>query len=507
MHFARISNNIENHSPQPLVNVAKRSPLLLLSFALTTLLRYVFFLAVVRILSLELYGVLAVAESILMILGFTVSASFPWAVTRFTTLGESITIRPGLLGNFAVGALACAFFFIAYQLEILRLDQDSSYKTIVLMIMATVTLLSLSNIFQGYLLGTFRFGSVAFLRIGGAIAQLAVGLTLVMLGAGAEGALAGYISAAFVSLFIGLWVSKGVLRKTGPWINLQFTYFALTLMIGILGIHFIINVDQLAVKMFSPASSANVLSANYKAARLICTLPLYVITSLIGALFPISAEYSSDPEQLGIYVRKMLKYVFAFILPTYIALIVVPKEILSLIFPSEYTTASQALSILSPGVFLLILVAMFTAVLQGSGNPRKPALLLGAAIVIQSILLYILVPKYDIVGASMATSISSGLALVGLVIYYPRNFGLTLHWMNASRILCASLLMVIAIYIFPMTNLILVVTGISFGYLVFLVTLILSRYFDSQDKRLFLFIIERLAQVSGVNPKYFVPPI
>tara|TARA_Y100000590_G_C15724529_1_gene1014707 strand:+ start:1136 stop:2476 length:1341 start_codon:yes stop_codon:yes gene_type:complete len=439
-----------------------------------------------------------------MILGFAVSASFPWAVTRFTTIGESTYIRPGLLGNFAVGALACAFFFIADELGILRIDQDSNYKTIVFLIMATITLLSLSNVFQGYLLGTFRFGSVALLRVGGAIAQLVVGLTLVILGAGAEGALAGYISAAFVSLFIGFWISKGALRNTGSWINLQFTYFALTLMIGILGIHLIINLDQLAVKMFSPASSANVLSANYKAARLICTLPLYVITSFIGAIFPISAEYSSDPKQLGFYVRKMLKHVFAFILPTYIALIVVPKEILGVIFPSEYTTASQALSVLSPGVFLLILVAIFTAVLQGSGSPRRPAVIVGMAIVFQSILLYILVPRYDIVGASIATTISSGLALVGLVIYYPKKFRLTPHWMNTLKIVCASISMVIAIYIFPMTSLISVAIGIVFGYLVFLLTLILSMYFDSEDKRLFLFIMERLALILRVDPKQIV---
>ena len=507
MNYPLSSNENVSQSPQPLVNVAKRSPLLLASFALTTVFRYIFFLAVVRILDQNLYGVLAVAEAILMILGFVVSASFPWAVTRFTTIGKANVLRPGLLANLLMAILACVVLLLAYQIGILRLDYDNSYKTIVIMIMLTILFLSWSNVFQGYLLGIFRFGWVALLRTGGALAQLAVGLTLVVFGFGVPGALAGYLGAAFVSCLIGLWISREALKEKGEWIDKQFTYLALTLMIGILGIHLMINIDQLAVKMFSPISSSDTLSANYKAARLMSTLPLYVITSLIGALFPIAAEYSSEPKRLGIYVGKMLKYVFAFILPAYIILMMASTEILGLIFPSAYTDASKALFALAPGMFLLILVAIVTAVLQGSGHPNKPALLIGGSIIVQIVLLYNLVPRYEIVGASISTSISSALALLGLMVYYPNNFQLRLHWTNSLRILCASILTIMALHMLPMTTSISLLGSIFIGYTIFVIVLVLSRYFDSMDKGFFSFILKTSSEILGINGKYRPPQL
>jgi O-antigen/teichoic acid export membrane protein len=182
---------------------------------------------------------------------------------------------------------------------------------------------------------------------------------------------------------------------------------------------------------------------------------------------------------------------------------VASTEILGLIFPSAYADASKALFALAPGMFLLILVAIVTAVLQGSGHPNKPALLIGGSIIVQIVLLYNLVPRYEIVGASISTSVSSALGLIGLMIYYPNNFRLRLHWTNGMRVLGASILTIMILHMFPMTNPIYLLGSIFMSYVIFLTVLVISRYFDSMDKDFFSFILKTSLGIIGLDDKYF----
>jgi len=466
------------------VTLARGSLYLLVALAAGVALRYGFNFAIARILEPSAYGMFGVGDALLMILNLFVLSAFPWAVARFIAAGRRDVLKASLVGNFALGLLVCGALYGSYALGVVRLE--SAYLPIVLTVMAATMLLSIANVFVGAAQGTFRFGVVALLRLVVPISLPAVGVCLGLLGAGAPGVMLGYLVGAVITVLLGACYFRGLKFWRGRWVDGEVYLFTGPLLLGVLGTQLLMNVDILGVKFFSEGVVADELAGYYKAVLVLARFPAVLIVALMGAFFPFVSRDAVLEERVRGYSIRLLKYSFVFIFPLCLIIAVMPSQVITLVFPSDYAQGATALVVLSFGMFLLGLATILASFLQALGKATFPAIVLGTAVVLQVVLLSLLVPRYGTTGAAAATSISSGLSLVMLMARYVRIYRPEVRFADFAKLGVSSLVLVAFLFLFPLWNKGLVVCGAAVGYGLYIVVSIVLRWFNSTDATLIL---------------------
>ena len=124
--------------------------------------------------------------------------------------------------------------------------------------------------------------------------------------------------------------------------------------------------------------------------------------------------------------------------------------IISLIFPG-YVEGAEALRILALGMLFFTLYTVSGSISQGVGKPVIPMVALAIGTVIELGLSVILVPKYGINGAALATSIATFLLMVMVAWRTLRYVNVRLEYGNFGKIVIASVIMTIILLFIPTT--------------------------------------------------------
>ena len=146
-------------------------------------------------------------------------------------------------------------------------------------------------------------------------------------------------------------------------------------------------------------------------------------------------------------------------------------EIISCLFSRVYSTSSPALSILMFGFTFMTLFSVLTTILTAGGRP-KAAMTMGLILLpVDALLNLVLIPRYDLVGAALATSSTSviGVMMASAVIF--RRFGVLLEVRSLSRIAISSLAIYLLAIGLPLPSLWNAVWGVVLipGYAVLLI--------------------------------------
>jgi O-antigen/teichoic acid export membrane protein len=109
--------------------------------------------------------------------------------------------------------------------------------------------------------------------------------------------------------------------------------------------------------------------------------------------------------------RKKLKELIGksilFLLPLFLIFILFPKQIISFFYTEKYLVALDPFIVLSLGMFALGISHIFFNLFWSQRMEKIPLLLSFIVVLVDFILLNYLVPKYGLLGASIATSLSS----------------------------------------------------------------------------------------------------
>lgn len=146
----------------------------------------------------------------------------------------------------------------------------------------------------------------------------------------------------------------------------------------------------------------------YNAVIPIVTLLLYLTMALSTVITPRISELTAQKkfDDIRFLWEKSIKYILIATLPLIGLLILYPQLILRLMFGESFVAASTTLMIMGSGIIFFGLSQINMGFLMSIIGPRKNLLVYAVATVANIILNLILIPRYSIEGAAIATIIS-----------------------------------------------------------------------------------------------------
>ncbi|MFQ5576182.1 MAG: oligosaccharide flippase family protein [Anaerolineae bacterium] len=418
-------------------NITRHSSWLIISFIITALLNYVFGVTLSWFFTPAQFGLLGVAQSLLLVLALIVGSGFAWTAAH-DVAAEGVTprtrrrFRAAWLANVALGVFLAAALWLAYATG--RLPLGPGYRAVIPLVGFTTVVLAARSVLNGAARGLYRFGPIAVNLSGEVVIKVGVGLALVAAGMGVAGVMAGFAVGALAALAHSLWMvwSARLWRGAGRFDGAVLSATA-PLFLGMLGPVLMLNFDLLGLKLLAPAGQGDELAGYYQAAVILARTPVFIAQSLTLVLFSYAAGAASrakkpGPDGTSGYVLTVVRAWGIFLLPGGLALMLAPQAALALFFPPHYQAAAPTLRISAAGGVLLALVTLLNGVFQAGTSRRRPALAAGLAMVAQAAALVTLVPRLGAAGAAWSLLAGGGAALLGLAPALIPHLGLRLHF-------------------------------------------------------------------------------
>lgn len=397
--------------------------IMFLSFAGMSIVNYAFGLAAGWLLMPGDFGLLAFAQTILTISGLVLNAGFTWSLTA-ALVEVDHSRRTALIRGTAIANLLLS---VAMSLVILLLfawgPLRSGLETwwIAGLVSLSLPCISLIATTRGALQGGAHFSTLALLLVVEVIGKASSGVLLILLGVGTIGAIAGFLIGAAVAaiLSVTLLVRMFGIDLLGP-VQRPSLRISGELFGALLGMALLLNLDILALKLFSGSDRA--VTGYYQAAIVLANTPYYLTSAMIPILFTRVARVKAI-EKTGLVVEEAFRFAMLFLFPAEALLVLIPNTILGLLFPEAYTAGAATLRILAIGNCGIILVVILSATFQATGNARVPASILLAIVTSEALALYALVPVWHAIGAALLFLAATITALLCLGTSYLRCLG------------------------------------------------------------------------------------
>jgi O-antigen/teichoic acid export membrane protein len=398
----------------------QQSAIVIAAYLATLVLNYVFGVALSWFFSPAEFGVLGVAQALLLLLALVVSSGFAWTA-HYDVAASGVNdssrrrFRGALLANTLLGAALAAGLWLAYQSGWLPLG--SPYQAIVPLVGLTTILLAARAVVNGVVRGLYHYGPLGLNLAGEVVVKVGAGLLLAALGAGVAGVMAGFALGATAALLHSLWVVRPAhLWRGKGWYEGGLVKATVPLFIGMLGSAIILNLDVLGLKLLAPPGVADQQAGVYQAAVILARTPVFIAQALVLVLFShVAGAYETNGEAAG-YWQAAVRAWTRLLLPIAVALAVAPQAALQLFFSEDYHAAEEALRVAALGSGLLALVTLLSGVALAGEDRRGPATAAAVGVTVQVVVLVLAVPLYGPLGAALSLLAASGAALVILLL-------------------------------------------------------------------------------------------
>jgi len=324
-----------------------------------TLLNYIYQFAMGRMLGPEQYGILGALTSLVYVLSVP-AQSIQTSMARTISLirGAGRTCDVGhvarvMAGRIALGALAGLVAVTAASGWIARFLQIPS-RVLCLLLGPVLLLGLLGPALNGSLLGLQRFACLGITQVAGAAGKVMLGVALVGVGLGVEGAFSAFAGGLIVNLLLSGWFMREVLAQSPVSADVpRVAAYSMLALITYLGLALLYNIDVLLVRRFFTAAEAGY----YIGAATLARAVYFGSIALSGAMFPKAAlrSGSGDAEGTSRFLRGTLVYVGLLAGFGALVLNVFPDAILSLSLGAAYAGGQQLVGILSVAMLLLAL--------------------------------------------------------------------------------------------------------------------------------------------------------
>ena len=149
----------------------------------------------------------------------------------------------------------------------------------------------------------------------------------------------------------------------------------------------------------------------------------YIPTSISALLFSkVSANLKDKKSDdfTALVCRNTLFILFI----SAILLAILAKPIIKLLYSAEFLPSLAALMILLPGIVFSGIISILNANIKGNGRPIIPTLSAMLGLITNIPLNFLLIPKYGIRGAALATTISYTIVSISVLIIFSRLSGI-----------------------------------------------------------------------------------
>jgi len=192
-------------------------------------------------------------------------------------------------------------------------------------------------------------------------------------------------------------------------------------------------IDKIMLGYLSTDAAVGIYSVAFKTAQL-TQITLFAVNSIAASKF---SEYFSknNMQSLKIIVENSSKLIFWSSAPILLLLFIFPEQILTL-YGAEFTTGKYALLLLTAGAFINSISGSVGYLLQMTGNHNLFLKIILTSAIINVLLNAVLIPKYGINGAALASMISMAIWNLTSSVYIKYKYKiLTLYFPLISKLI------------------------------------------------------------------------
>lgn len=240
----------------------------------------------------------------------------------------------------------------------------------------------------------------------------------------------------------------------------------------------------------------------YNATDPISRIPLVISLSVSTVLLPATAEAYAlkNHKLLQEYVTDCLRYSILTVLPLCVLISVFSTPIITLLFGSVYTPGAGVLSILVIGMSFYSIYMICSSILQGTGNPRLPMIILLLGTALNVILNAVLVYNKGIIGAAIGTTLTTFILMVVIMYFVIKNTKISIPWKNILLILTANVILTLVCLIIP-KSIIGSIIGLILGSLTYIIALIMLKVLTKRDLNFFAQYLNKIPIIKGYSEK------
>ncbi len=253
--------------------------------------------------------------------------------------------------------------------------------------------------------------------------------------------------------------------------------FGLPLVMVTAGALIITLADRYMLNYYKGAEITGIYSLAYSLVSLIISLS-GIISSV---LYPHLAKAWNEKKSHNILFNAMLKYNILIVIPAMTGLYVLREQIITLISGPEYLVGASAIAVLITFPLFASLILILTNSLMLKEKTRLIAFgYLGGAL-LNIFLNIILIPKYSINGASIATVASYVFMYVFFHFASKKQFSWDFKFLKVERVVAASLLMGIILYFINPEIYFTKVASIAAGVIIYIILIYILKIFARQE--------------------------
>lgn len=463
---------------------------------------YVYRFLMASLLGPAMYGILGLTLPFQGIFQILAAGGLPPAIAKYVSEYNSLnkedlakqTIKTSLKIMVILGILV-GFLMISIIAPWLSYSVFKNPNTLLpLQAVGLITPFSvIVGAFRGAFQGVYKMEYIVATRFVEQMTMIIFATGFVVIGLQAFGAVLGTVIGFALSSLSGLYIYKkymGNYITTSPdfefsvkqeiELDKKLVSFSIPVTITSIAEMIIYSISTLIMGIFLSSK----LIGYFTAADPIARLPLMVSTSIATTILPAASEayVKKNKKQLNHYVFKSYEYVIALTLPLCIFIMVFSKPIMTLVYFTnlEYSLGSSALSILVLGMTFYALYSVSTGIIQGIGYPRITMyiLLLGSGLNV--ILNWFLIQELGIVGGALATTVATAIFTIPTIFITLYLTKTQLDYLKLFKIISASIIMGIILYIIP-NNVYGLILGIILSPIIYILSLTYLKLFESED--------------------------
>ena len=449
-----------------------------------------------RILGPEAYGRYGLVVTLTTMIIILIGNGIPTAMSKY--LSEIFESAPGKILGIKYQALrlqailmlsVTAIFFFAAPL-IAWVLHDPSLTPLFQLSSLIIPAFAAASFYFYYFTGLHFFRVQATLKIIRAISRV-IFIIFLALFFGIEGAIAGYIVAPLFVFGMAVLFDIVITHRYFPSVRetkrkdvllispQTILAYAGPLTAFLLFYELILTLDLYFVKSML---KSDYLTGIYNAAITVGRIPYFLFYALTIILLPAISKTTAERDHEGTerLVNQSLRLMTFLLFPMVTLLIMFGPQVLHFFYGARYAEAVLPMQVFALGVGFLTVFYVLSFALNGAGLVKIPMRLALGGFLLMILFNFLLIPPFGLVGAALATTITSFFLMIAILIATARQFHVHLKLRTISLSLLGSLLLVLVSPLLPQGPLAFLFSG-AFLFLSYLVYLRLFRELSPTD--------------------------
>lgn len=463
--------------------IAKGALVILLGTIISKIFTYLYRILLARGLGPEVYGIFSICFAVVSILAALAMFGTPSALERYIPLfkKDKSKIRGLVLFVFkytVVFGIVLAVLLILFSDKISIFLGNSAINSVMIVFALSIPVLAALQIFSSI---TKAFKNVVYYTLTNNIIyplfNLLFAFILISLGYGLTSIAWAFLTANTIAVLFLMFVLKNKLYVTKEkaktfTMRREIFFYSFPLLFASLFFFIISWTDTVMLAYFLPETIVGLYNVAIPTAQLMYTVPIFILPLFLPIISGLFSK--NNTEEISKLFKTVTYWIMALNLPLLLLLILFAEPILKLLFGTVYMSAAVPMMILSIGFFVYTLFLPAVRILELFKRTKFIFIITSVGAGINIVLNLLLIPKYGMLGAAVASAIALITISISAIIKIKMITGITPFSINFLKATLAVLFILLPCYylyklIFMPDLINMVLFGLAFSAVYFVV--------------------------------------